>query len=133
MNAESSNRDISTRKGLLIIAIVVAAIALISLVRHWSQADATASGVAVIGEDGHQGVAIFTTDTCTYCAAAKQFLAEKRVPFTEFNLDQSVKARQVFGMLNGRGVPLIIVGQQRLVGFDPGLLQRVLKEQGILR
>jgi glutaredoxin len=133
MKADPSGKQISTRKGVLLIAVVVAGIALINLVRHWSPAQATSRGVAMQTADGQRLVAVFTTDSCTYCAAAKRFLAEKQVPYTEFNLDHSDKARQVFGMLNGRGVPLIIVGEQRLVGFDPGMLGRVLSEQGFLR
>jgi mycoredoxin len=132
MKAEPPQKQISTRKGLLLIAIVIAGITAVSLVRHWSQA-ATSNGFVVQTSDGEKSVAIFTTDSCTYCAAAKQYLAEKKVAYTEFNLDHSDKARQVFGMLNGRGVPLIIVGESRLVGFDAAVLGRVLKEQGILQ
>ena len=132
MKAESPQKQISTRKGVLLIAIVIAGITVISLVRHWSQA-ANSDGFALQTADGQKLVAIFTTDSCTYCAAAKKFLAEKKVVYTEFNLDRSEKARQVFGMLNGRGVPLIIVGERRLVGFDAGMLGRMLSEEGILR
>jgi glutaredoxin len=133
MTSDQPDRQISTRKGVLLIAIVIAGIGLVSLVRHWSQAQATSGGIAVQTEEGKTAVGIFTTDSCTYCAAAKKFLEQKKVAYTEFNLDRSDKARQVFGMLGGRGVPLIIVGEQRLVGFDPGVLGRVLVEQGILR
>jgi glutaredoxin len=132
METDPPRKQISTRQGLLLIAFVIAGITAVSLVRHWSQA-ATSKGFAAQTADGQKAVAIFTTDSCTYCAAAKQFLAKKKVAYTEFNLDRSDKARQVFGMLNGRGVPLIIVGESRLVGFDPGVLSRVLKEQGILQ
>jgi glutaredoxin len=133
MSADQPGKQISTRKGVLLIAIVVVAISLISLVRHWSQAQATPGGFAVQTQDGQNAVAIFTTDSCTYCAAAKQYLAQKKVAYTEFNLDHSDKARQFFGMLGGRGVPLIIVGEQRLVGFDQQSLTRLLVEQGFLR
>jgi mycoredoxin len=133
MKAEPLQKQISTRKGLLLIAIVLVAVTAISLVRHWSQTRAVSNGLAVQTADGHKVVAIFTTDACPYCAAAKKFLTEKQVDFLEFNLDHSKKARQVFGMLNGRGVPMIIVGESRLVGFDAARLNRVLVEQGILQ
>lgn len=132
MKPDQPNRQISTRKGVLLIALVIAGITLFSLVRLWSQAEATQDNVAFQTKEGRKAVAIFTTDSCTYCAAAKQFLADKKVPYTELNLDHSDKARQIFGMLNGRGVPLIIVGKERLVGFDQGMLGRVLAEQGFL-
>ena len=127
MNTDPSNRHISTRHGLLLIAVVVAAITVISLVRHRPVVEATSGDLAVQTADGQKAVAIFTTDSCSYCAAAKQFLEEKQVAYTEFNLDHSDKARQVFGVLGGRGVPLIIVGKQRLVGFDQGMLSRALR------
>jgi glutaredoxin len=132
MKAEPPEKQISTRKGMLLIAIIILGITAVSLVRHWSQTQAS-KGIVVQTEEGRNTVAIFTTDSCTYCAAVKQFLDQKKVAYTEFNLDRSEKARQVFGMLGGRGVPLIIVGESRLVGFDPGLLGRMLKEQGILQ
>ncbi len=132
MKTEPSKKQISTHKGLLLIAIVIAGITAVNLVRHWSQS-AASDGFAVQTADGQKAVAIFTTDSCTYCAAAKRFLADKNVPYTEFNLDHSEKARQVFGMLNGRGVPLILVGKQRLNGYDPGTLSKMLVKQGLLQ
>jgi glutaredoxin len=128
MKSDTPPKQISTRKGVLLMALVIAAITLVSLVRHWAQNEAQANP-----EDWTpQTVAIFTNDSCTYCAAAKRFLADKNVPYTEFNLDHSEKARQVFGMLNGRGVPLILVGKQRLNGYDPGTLSKMLVKQGLL-
>ena len=132
MDAAPPNRQISTRKGVALIVFVIAAISVISLVRHWAQAQPASGGIVMQTADGRQAVGIFTSDSCTYCAAAKQYLTEKAVAFKEFNLDHSDEARQVFGMLGGRGVPLIIVGDQRLVGFDPGMLGRVPAEQGFL-
>ena len=129
MKSDTPPKQISTRQGVVLIALVVAAITLISLVRHWAQNEAQANP----SDWTPQTVAIFTNDSCTYCADAKQFLTDKKVPFTEFNLDHSEKARQVFGILNGRGVPLILVGKQRLNGYDQKTLSKILVKQGLLQ
>jgi glutaredoxin len=76
-------------------------------------------------------VVIFTTTRCRHCDRAKAFLRSRRVPFRERNLSGSPGAVAEFRRLGARGVPVILVGQRRIDGFEPGLLADALRRAGL--
>jgi len=76
-------------------------------------------------------VTIYTTKTCGYCRAAKQFLQEHNIEYTEFDAGEDRdKAREMIEKSGQMGVPVIIVendGKEDLiVGFDQPRLKAAL-------
>ena len=71
-------------------------------------------------------VVMYTTSHCPACKAAKQFLAEKGVPYEEIDVETSRDGALAFQKLGGRGVPLILVGDKRMEGFNPQALAAAL-------
>lgn len=69
---------------------------------------------------------MYSTSACHYCRKARVFFAKHKIPYFEYNIDQSITAKRKFIALNGRGTPLIIIGTQRIDGFDKKLLTRLL-------
>ena len=57
---------------------------------------------------------LYTTPTCGYCHRAKAYFKQNGIRFTELDVTKSPKARKQFKALNGRGVPLIVIGDQRI-------------------
>jgi glutaredoxin len=76
-------------------------------------------------------VVMYTTSWCASCKKAKAYLTGKGVPFRELDVEQSAEAHQQFQQLGGKGVPLILVGNKRMDGFDPGAMDGLLQEAGI--
>lgn len=73
-------------------------------------------------------IKIYTTPTCSYCAQAKQFLAERRVPYKEFNVMEDNDALDEMVQLTGkRSVPVIVCGSDVLVGFSPSRLEQIIE------
>lgn len=68
-------------------------------------------------------VTIYTTQTCGFCKAAKAFMNEHGVAYTEIDVgaDQA-KAREMIERSGQMGVPVIVVGEgdeeEIIVGFD---------------
>jgi glutaredoxin len=75
-------------------------------------------------------VRIYTTSWCGYCKKAKAQLAARRVPFDEIDVETSDSGQREFASLGGRGVPVILVGGQRMDGFDAGRLEAMLQTAG---
>jgi glutaredoxin len=75
-------------------------------------------------------VRIYTTSWCGYCKKAKAQLAARRVPFDEIDVETSDSGQREFASLGGRGVPVILVGGQRMDGFDAGRLDAMLQTAG---
>lgn len=77
---------------------------------------------------GAPAVVLFSIDHCPSCLAAKAYLTERQIPFAEFNIDQSPKAKEVFDRLGARGAPFFLVQGKRLQGFHPEQLGRLLDQ-----
>ena len=77
----------------------------------------------------NQRVVMYTTPTCGYCHRAKAYFNQKGVRFTEYDITKSKKARSQFNALNGRGVPLIVIGDQPIFGFNKAAINRALDRQ----
>jgi glutaredoxin len=75
-------------------------------------------------------VRIYTAAWCGYCKKAKAYLAAKKVPFDEVDVETSEPGRSEFAQLGGRGVPVIVVGNRRMDGFDAATLDGLLAQAG---
>lgn len=71
-------------------------------------------------------VVMYTTPTCGYCHRAKAYFNQKGIRYTEYDVTKSKKAHKQFKALNGRGVPLIVIGDQRIAGFNKTAINRAL-------
>lgn len=71
-------------------------------------------------------VVVYSSDTCPYCVAAKDFLTEKNVEFVEKNVTTDTEARNELIEKGYRGVPVIVVGEEEIVGFDKERLSSLL-------
>jgi glutaredoxin len=75
-------------------------------------------------------VVMLSTVWCGVCKQARQYLAQRGVPFTELDVEKTEAGRAEYQRLAGRGVPIILVGDQRLNGFNAGSLESLLKASG---
>lgn len=72
-------------------------------------------------------VQIYTSPTCHYCHLAKDFLSKNDVSYEEFDVMADIEKRHEMIEKSGQmGVPVIIVDDQVMVGFDEGHLKSVL-------
>jgi glutaredoxin len=88
---------------------------------------AEVTGVAV---PAGRSVVLYGTTHCRYCQAARNYLRERGIPFTDFDVESSAAGREGFRALGGRGVPIILVGNMRMDGFNAGELARMLATAG---
>ncbi len=68
---------------------------------------------------------IYTTPTCVYCRAAKEFFNVNHVEYEEKDVAQDERAREEMIQKSEQlGVPVIDIGGDIVVGFDkPRLVQ----------
>lgn len=66
-----------------------------------------------------KNVTIYTTPTCHFCQMAKEFFAEKSVAYTAYDVTQDASKREEMIQMTGQlGVPVIVIGDSIMVGFD---------------
>jgi len=72
-------------------------------------------------------VEIYSTPSCGYCKMAKQFMQERNVEYTEYDVAADVEKRQEMVEKSGQmGVPVIDVDGQLMIGFDRASLAKLL-------
>ncbi|MEX0933669.1 MAG: Uxx-star family glutaredoxin-like (seleno)protein [Candidatus Paceibacterota bacterium] len=72
-------------------------------------------------------VTIYSTPTCGFCKAAKDFFGEKGVEYEDFDVSTNAEKRQEMIEKSGQmGVPVITVGDEIMVGFDKNKVSNLL-------
>ena len=75
-------------------------------------------------------VKLLTTTWCGYCRLARAYLTNRGIPFEDLDVEKSVQGKQEYRELNGRGVPIILVGNQRMNGYSQARLETMLRTAG---
>ncbi len=63
-------------------------------------------------------VVVYTSNTCPYCTMAKDYLKEKGVEYEEKNVQNDAAARDELISMGYTGVPVLVIGEEEIVGFD---------------
>ena len=72
-------------------------------------------------------VVVFTTPTCPWCRATKRYLREKGIRFYEVDVSKDSRALKDMVRKTGQtGVPVILVNNRPVVGFNRPKLDRLL-------
>ncbi len=73
-------------------------------------------------------VEIFSTPTCHFCHAAKEWFDEIGIKYTDHdvstNKEELARMMEITGQ---RGVPVIIIGDDVVIGFDKNKLKELLE------
>lgn len=72
-------------------------------------------------------VIIFSTPTCSFCNAAKNYLRQKGIRFKDVDVSKDpAAARDMVRRSGQQGVPVIDIGGKIVVGFDRPNIDRLL-------
>ena len=72
-------------------------------------------------------VTIYSTPTCHFCHAAKEFFDTNHVKYTDYNVATDIAKRKEMVEKSGQmGVPVITIGDKLVVGFDQEKLKELL-------
>jgi len=75
-------------------------------------------------------VVLYTTPTCGYCHQLKSYLRQRGVPFTEHDVSRDPRAAAEMVKLSGQqGVPVSVINDQVVVGFNQPVIERLLAQQ----
>ena len=72
-----------------------------------------------------KSVIIYSTPSCHFCHAAKEFFKEKGVVYTEFDVASNLEKRKEMVEKSGQmGVPVILIDNDMVIGFNkPKIVQ----------
>jgi glutaredoxin len=71
-------------------------------------------------------VTMYSTAWCGYCAKTRRFFKRNQIAFEEFDIEKSDKAQLEYEQLGGGGVPLVLVNEQLVHGYNTRLIEQYL-------
>lgn len=75
-------------------------------------------------------IKIYTTPTCPFCLKAKEYFKKRGVQYTEYNVAQDKEALEEMRRISGgRSVPVIVAGEEVMIGFDQSRIEKILEGQ----
>ncbi len=75
-----------------------------------------------------KNVTIYSTPTCHFCHAAKEFFTANNVTYTDINVATDLDSRKLMIEKSGQmGVPVIMIDNDVVVGFDQKKLRALLQ------
>ena len=88
----------------------------------------TAMSVAQTARPAEQPeVTLYATEWCGYCTATRRFFADNGIHYIEKDIEKSDAAGKQHRALGGHGVPLVVVGDDIIHGFNEAQLRSLLK------
>jgi glutaredoxin 3 len=72
-------------------------------------------------------VKVYSTPTCPYCIMAKKFLDENNIQYENLDVSSDRQAADEMIKKSGqRGVPVLDIDGQVIVGFDKGKIESLI-------
>lgn len=85
------------------------------------------SAQAAVAEAASQPeVVLYSTEWCGYCKAAREFFDASGIRYIEHDIEKSSTALAEHRKLGGRGVPLVVVGDDVVKGYNEPALRQLL-------
>ena len=77
-------------------------------------------------------VKIYSLSTWSHCQTAKEYLSQKGVEYEVFDVRENPRALKAMVDISGkRQVPVVVVGEEYRVGFNPGEIDTMLAAAGL--
>jgi glutaredoxin-like YruB-family protein len=74
-----------------------------------------------------KNVTIYSTPTCHFCHAAKEFFKKNNIAFTDYNVaEDNAKREEMLEKSGQMGVPVIFIENEMIIGFNEKRLKDLL-------
>ena len=84
-------------------------------------------GFKPISGTANKKVIMYATSWCGFCKQARAYFSKKHIPYKEYDVEKNQLAKQKYDALGGKGVPVILVGQKRMNGFNVAEFEKIYK------
>jgi len=71
-------------------------------------------------------IKIYTSSTCSHCSAAKEYFKEREYSYEERNVSTDPSAKKELMKMGYMGVPIIMVDDEVIEGFNKNKLDELL-------
>ncbi len=94
--------------------------------KHATTPPAPAPRPMQLATGSEPAVHIYITESCGYCKKAKAHMQAKGISYAEYDVEKDEAARDAFRKYGGRGVPLMVVGEKVIHGWNADELDELV-------
>ncbi len=76
-------------------------------------------------------ITLYSTTSCGHCRQLKQWLKQHQIRFVEMDVQRNARAFKAYQRHGGRGVPLLLVGEHKIQGFNAKQFPAQLRKAGV--
>lgn len=114
------------KKTLISLAVMVALVGVLAL--NWGAVHELLVARPNFAALHAEPVVLYGTSWCGNCKMTRAYLRSNGIPFFEYDVEKSVEGQRQFKALQGNGVPLLLVNNNVLRGFDPAAIDKALRQ-----
>jgi mycoredoxin len=105
---------------------IIFALIAVALFQIWHKREPTQQNAQQTSAQ-HEKVILYATSWCGYCKKTRALLAENKIEYTEYDIEESDEGRKQHEQLGGNGVPVLDIKGTVLHGFDEEEITNTLK------
>jgi glutaredoxin len=107
-----------------LVAMCLSAVLFFSVLNTW-QANRGTQDLALHVKPGD--LQMISSLTCTYCTQAQRWFKKHQLPFSECFVEKDPACAKAYLDLRTPGTPVIFIKGQKILGFDPNEITKILK------
>lgn len=73
-------------------------------------------------------VIMLATWWCPYCNKARRYLHKNNISYCEYDIEHSEDGKKLYKEVNGQGIPVLLIGDHQINGFDKRSIEIALSE-----
>lgn len=76
----------------------------------------------------HKLVKVYSNPHCPWCKVAKAYLKDNDIPFIDIDVSHDrTGLREMVTMTGQHGVPVLLIGEKAMVGWNPAEFDRLMR------
>ena len=107
--------------GLIILLVVFTALVFIN---YRPSIDRVTCTDAILNTEPE--VIMLSTWWCPYCYQARRYFTDHNINYCEYDIERSAEGERLYNEINARAIPVLLVGQYIVNGFDEARLEQLL-------
>ena len=72
----------------------------------------------------NKNLIMYSASWCGYCKKARAYFTKNNIRFKEYDIEKNSTAKRKYKKLGGSGVPLIVMGDNKMQGFNEAQFKR---------
>jgi len=107
---------------------IIAFVLIIIVIQEWDSINGFINPPPDYSLIDHETVVLYSTSWCGYCEKARTFMDKNGIDYKEYDIEKSREGREQHDALGGGGIPVLLINDEVVRGYDPKKIIKLLNE-----